>query len=76
MVRRRNSVIIPTFGLVDEGMRRHIARPLVATALNRAREAGARSVTTVTDKQHYQLFADLGFRTQFEVVTWVWHPVA
>lgn len=74
MFRRRNSVLIPDYGLLDRGHVRRIARPLVATAMNRAREGGARAATTVADRASYPVFAELGFRTQFDVVSWTWTP--
>lgn len=74
--RRKHSMIVPLLSLQPEGVRRKVGHALIATAINRAREAGARSVTTVAEKQEYELFAGLGFRTQFEVVAWEWHPTA
>lgn len=76
MFRRRSSVIVPALDLLEEGARRRVTRPLIATLVNRAREGGARSITAVATDEHYEAFADLGFRTQFDVVSWVWTPTA
>lgn len=53
---------------------RGIARSLVATMVNRATSTGLESATVVARHGTHQMFVDLGFRTQFDLVAWCWDP--
>lgn len=71
---RGTSVMLANISILPGPRERGIARALVATMMNRAVSTGATSATVLARHGAYQLYIDLGFRTQFELVTWCWTP--
>lgn len=71
---RDSSAMLANVSTVSGPRERGIARALVATMMNRASSTGATSATTVVPHSTYQVYVDLGFRTQFDLVAWVWDP--
>jgi GNAT superfamily N-acetyltransferase len=74
MHRRGNSVLLANVTTSQHARGRGIAKALCATMLNRASQTEAVTATLISNVEGYQVYVDLGFRTQFNVVTWEWHP--
>lgn len=53
---------------------RGVGRALTATMMNRAFSTGAQTATLITNSRAYPTYVDLGFRTKFTCVAWVWDP--
>lgn len=71
---RGHSAMIANVSTTMAARGRGIGRALTGTMMNRAASTGAQSVTLVTNSRAYPTYVDLGFRTQFTVVAWVWDP--
>lgn len=74
MHRRADSVMLANLTTLPAARGRGVGRALTATMMNRAATTGARTATLVAHESRYPLFIDLGFRTRFNVVTWIWEP--
>lgn len=74
MHRRNDSVLLANVSTTPAARGRGVGRALAATMMNRAASTGARSASLITNSRAYPLYVDLGFRTQFTCVAWVWHP--
>lgn len=73
---RGDSVMLANISTVPQARGRGLERALTATMMNRAASTGATTATLVANTATYPTYIDLGFRTQFNVVTWVWKPEA
>lgn len=71
---RGDSVMLANISTIPSARGRGIERALTATMMNRAASTGASTATIVANNSSYPTYIDLGFRTQFNVVTWVWSP--
>ena len=74
MHHRGASVMFANTGTVPAARGTGIHRALTATMMNRAVSRGATSATLVATGMSYPTYVSLGFRTQFDLVTWVWDP--
>lgn len=73
---RGDSVMLANVTTLPSARRRGIGHALAATMLNRARATGSVSATVMATDGSYPVCLDLGFRTHFKLVTWVWDPRA
>lgn len=71
---RGTSAMLANVSTLPGARGRGIARSLVATMVNRASGTGLESATVVARHGTYQMYVDLGFRTQFDLVAWRWDP--
>lgn len=71
---RRNSAMLANISTVPGARGRGIARSLTATMVNRATSTGLENTTAVARHGTYETLIELGFRTQFDIVTWRWDP--
>lgn len=71
---RHNSAMLANISTVPGARGRGIARALTATMVNRATTTGQDNVSVVARHGTYEMLVDLGFRTQFDLVTWRWDP--
>lgn len=75
MHRRSASVMLANMATLESARGRGVGRALTATMLNRARETGSATASLVANEAGYPVAIDVGFRTMFNVVTWVWSPL-
>lgn len=71
---RGDSVMLASITTVPAARGRGLERALAGTMMNRGASTGATSATLVANPSSYPTYVDLGFRTQFNVVTWIWQP--
>ncbi|WP_110240840.1 GNAT family N-acetyltransferase [Nocardioides gilvus] len=71
---RNDSFMVANVSTVVSARGRGIGRALVATMMNRGATTGVQTATVVSNPRAYTTYVDLGFRTQFNVVSWVWDP--
>ncbi|GGD22266.1 GNAT family N-acetyltransferase [Nocardioides daphniae] len=71
---RGTSVMLANVSTTPAARGRGIGRALGATMMNRAASIGAQSATLITNSRAYPTYVELGFRTQFTCVAWVWDP--
>lgn len=71
---RGTSVMLANVSVTPAARGRGVARALTATMMNRAASTGAQTATLITNSRAYPTYVDLGFRTQFTCVAWVWDP--
>ena len=71
---RGDSVMLAGIATLPTARGRGLERALAGTMMNRAASTGATSATLVANASTYPTYVDLGFRTQFNVVTWTWQP--
>lgn len=71
---RGDSFMVSNVSTVPSARGRGIGRALVATMMNRGATTGTQTATVVSNPRSYTTYVDLGFRTQFNVVAWVWDP--
>src|SRR5690606_33259130 len=71
-----DSFIIANVSTVVSARGRGIGRALVATMMNRGATTNVQTATVVSNPRSYTTYVELGFRTQFNVVSWVWDPRA
>ena len=74
MHNRGNSAMFANVSTTPAARGRGIGKALTGTMMNRAASTGAQSATLVTNSSAYPTYVELGFRTQFTVVAWVWDP--
>ena len=74
MHHRGSSVMFANTGTVPSARGTGIHRALTATMMNRAVSRGSTTATLVATGMSYPTYVSLGFRTQFDLVTWVWDP--
>ncbi|MFC6154209.1 GNAT family N-acetyltransferase [Nocardioides yefusunii] len=71
---RGDSVMLANITVLPPARGRGLERALAATMMNRAASTGSNTATIVANHATYATYLELGFRTQFDVVTWVWKP--
>lgn len=71
---RGNSAMLANVSTTPAARGRGVGRALTATMINRAAATGCQSATLITNSRAYPTYVDLGFRTQFTCVAWVWDP--
>lgn len=71
---RDSSVMLANVSTTAAARGRGVGRALTATMMNRAASTGAQTATLITNSRAYPTYVDLGFRTQFTCVAWVWDP--
>lgn len=71
---RGASVMLANISTTPAARGRGIGRALGATMMNRAASIGIQTATMITNSRAYPTYVELGFRTQFTCVTWVWDP--
>jgi len=71
---RGDSVMLANITTLPHARGRGIERALTATMMNRAASTGATTATLIANNATYPTYIALGFRTQFNVVSWVWNP--
>lgn len=73
---RNDSFMVANVSTVVSARGRGIGRALVATMMNRGATTDVQTATVVSNPRAYTTYVDLGFRTQFNIVSWVWDPRA
>lgn len=73
---RDQSFMVANVSTVISARGRGIGRALVATMMNRGATTDVKTATVISNPRAYTTYVDLGFRTQFNVVSWVWDPRA
>lgn len=71
---RGSSVMLANVSITPAARGRGVGRSLTATMMNRAAATGAQTATLITNSRAYPTYVDLGFRTQFTCVAWLWEP--
>lgn len=71
---RGDSVMLANITVLPAARGRGLERSLAATMMNRAASTGSNTATIVANHATYATFLELGFRTQFDVITWTWKP--
>lgn len=72
--RRGDSVMLAHVTTLPPARGRGVGRALAATMMNRARETGGLTATVIASQATYPFYVDLGMRTGFNLVSWLWQP--